>query len=195
MKRPWLLAITLSGAVAASAVMARSDEVAAPVADKQIVWGQTANGLQMGLRFDVPNHVYRRGETARFDLIARNVGQKAVNFRYYSPIFPFPAVTGENGKPLKSAMKSPPPPGYPVGLATLALAPGAQTVVAQANLRLGSPIAPTLFWALDAPPGNYRVSFVAQLNPPFDSKGKRAPIALKSGFACIGIASERRAEK
>ena len=200
MKRPWLLAIALSGAVAASAVAARADEVAAPVADKQIVWGQTANGqtangLQMGLRFDVPNHVYRRGETAQFDLIVRNVGKTSVKFRYYSPIFPFPAVTDENGKPLKSAMKSPPPLGYPVGLATLALAPGAQTGIAQANLRLGSPIVPTLFWALDAPPGNYRVSFVAQLNPPFDSKGKRAPIALKSGFACIGIAAERRAEK
>lgn len=188
MKHFWLLAIALSGAVAASAATARAEQVGAPVINKQIVWGQISNGLQLGLRFDIPNHVYRRGETAQFDLIARNVGTKAVNFKYYSPLFPSPVVTDENGTPLKSALKSPPPLGFPVGLATLALAPGAQTKIAQAGLRIGSPITPTLFWALDAPPGQYRVSFIAQLNPPFDSKNKRAPIVLKSGFTFIGIA-------
>ena len=188
MRNKYLLAIALTGAVAASAATARADEVAAPVADKQIFWGQTSNGLQLGLRFDIPNHVYRRGETAHFDLIVRNVSKKAVNIKYYSPLFPVPVVADEEGKALTSALKSPPPLGYPGGVKTLSLSPGAQTVIAQAGLRIGSPIVPTLFWALDAPPGQYHVSFRVQLDAPFGSKNKRAPIMLKSGFTSIGIA-------
>ena len=176
----------LAVAVAALAATATADEV---VASQQIVWGETANGLQMGLRFDVANHVYRRGETAQFDLIVRNVGKTPVKFDYYSPPFPVPVVTDESGKLLESALKSPPPRSFPVGLATLALAPGAQTVIARTELRIGSPIVPTLFWALDAPPGKYRVGFDVQLDAPFGSKGKRAPIVLKSGFTSIEIAA------
>ncbi len=193
MKTQFLVGVLLVLVVAVSALpttaaTASADEVGAPVINKQIVWGETSNGLQLGLRFDIPNHVYRRGETAQFDLIARNVGKKAVNFKYYSPLFPVAFVTDKNGKPVTNFLKSPPPLGFPVGLKTLALAPGAQTIIAQTELRIGSPIVPTLFWALDAPPGQYRVSFVVQLDAPFEKKNKRAPILLQSGFTFIGIA-------
>ena len=188
MKNLWIIGLGVAAiTVATIAATSRADEVAAPVVAPQIAWGETSNGLQLGVRYDDKPRTYRRGETAPFDLIARNVGKKAVKINYYSPLFPVPFVADENGKPVTSVLKSPPPPGYPVGAKTLALAPGAQTLIQETELRIGSPIVPTLFWALDSAPGKYRVGFKVQLDAPFDSKGKRVPLGLKSGFAPLEI--------
>lgn len=188
MKKFSFIAVVLAIAVATTAATARAAEVTAPVAAQQIAWGQTVSDLQLGLRYDIPNHVYRRGETAQFDLIVRNVGKKAVNFQYFSPLFPSPFGTDEKGNTLANVLKSPPPLGYPMREATLSLAPGAQSQLEQTELRMGAPLTPTRFWALDGAPGIYNVGFSA--NFVFGPNAKRPPLRLKSGLLALQVTAD-----
>ena len=180
-----------------TAATSKGDEVSAPVAKpvmaQQIAWGDTAGELQLGVRFAAKPQIYRRGETIRFDLVARNVGKKAVKFEYYSPLFPVPAVTDENGKTLTRVLKSPPPTNLPLRKFAITLSSGAQKEIEQTELRFGAPLEQTLFWALDAAPGKYRVSFSARFQLP--SQQKNNSLSLKSGFAPIEIGPDVIAEE
>ena len=177
-----------------TAATSRAEGKAAPVAKQKIAWGAVSNDLQLGVRFDAKARNYQRGETVKFDLVTRNVGKKAVKFSYLSPTFPRPFVTDEKGKTRETLLKSPPPLGYPVGDATLALASGAQRKIEKTELRIGAPAKQTLFWALDAAPGKYRVGFKVTLQSLSDQinqmkqKPGRAPLTLKSGFLALVIA-------
>ena len=188
-----LTALGVAAAIAAplTAATASADEVLAPVAPSQIAWGAANNNLQLGVRFDGNLRLYRRGETAKFALVARNTGKKSVNFKYRSPLFPVPFVTDEKGETRVNSLKSPPPLGYPVSEATLALAPGAQREIEKTELRIGAPLKQTLFWALDGAPGKYRVGFevsLQSLSDQINQKLGRAPLILKSGFLALEIA-------
>ena len=186
MKNFWIIAVVVAAVAAPlTAATSRADEVAAPVAAQQIAWGEASNGLQLGVRFAAKPRTYRRGETARFDLVVRNVGKTKLNFNYYAPLFPTPTATDENGETLTDVLKSPPPTNLPLSLKTLSLAPGEQKEIEKTELRIGAPLKQTLLWALDAAPGQYRVSFGVGFI--FSSERKRAPLRLKSGFAPIEI--------
>lgn len=193
MKKLWFIAGGVAAVASGAAIIVGTttvatppaDEVAAPVVSQQIVWGKVAGGLQLGVRFDANSRIYQRGETAQFDLVARNVGEKTVKFKYFAPLFPVPFVTDENGKALISVLKSPPPRAQPLGLATLSLAPGEQAEIAKTELRIGSPLKQTFFWALDGAPGKYRVGFGVDFR--FEPESPRAPLMLKSGLSALEV--------
>lgn len=187
MKNLWILAVGVAVVAAPlTAATARADETVAPVIKQKIAWGETSNDLQLGVRFAAKPRTYRRGETARFDLVARNVGITKLNFNYYSPISPTPTATDESGKILPGVLKSPPPTNFPLSLKTLSLAPGEQREIEKTELRIGAPLKQTLFWALDAAPGQYRVSFRARFR--FASQKENTALDLQSGFAPVEIA-------
>lgn len=188
-----LIAIAcIAGALGGEAARAQTT---APVVRQKIVWGAKSGDLQLGVRPKANAQSYFRGEDAPFDLVLRNTGKAALKLEYFAPLFPVPTITDDNGKPLPGVLKSPPPLGYPLSLATLALAPGQARQISETRLDIGLPPTPTLFWTLDAAPGQYRVSFGVSLRFRQDAaKEKRSPLALQSGFVPLEIAPPRAVE-
>lgn len=97
---------------------------ARPKPAEGIAWGETVDGLQAGLTLAGDDHGARIGESARFVVRVRNVGDKPAKLTYRPTWFYTspPAVTDDDGKPAKVVM--PPKPDFPAPVLELSLGRG-----------------------------------------------------------------------
>jgi RNA polymerase sigma factor (sigma-70 family) len=77
--------------------MAAMKSLGAPKDD--IAWGQDIKGLQAGVNFARPKRAYSHGESIKFSLWLRNVGEQEVTFSYLHPFIErMQTVTDDTGR-------------------------------------------------------------------------------------------------